>query len=61
MDSIRGVGGIEYVYTKNFDAIYFDSVCVDNFQFEVGSMDYGMEIDGINGFDSSRGGELWIY
>lgn len=35
---------VEYVYTKNFDAIYFDEVCIDNFQVEVGSMGYGMEM-----------------
>lgn len=51
VDSIRGVGGIEYVYTKQLDAVYFDSVCLADFRVEVGSMDYGMEIDGIIGFD----------
>lgn len=51
VDSIQGVGGIEYVYTKNLEAIYFEEVCIDNFSVEIGSMDYGFEIDGIIGFD----------
>ncbi|MDF2649958.1 MAG: hypothetical protein K0Q73_5763 [Paenibacillus sp.] len=51
VDSIQGVGGVEYVYTKNFDAIYFDGGCVNHFQVEIGSMEYGIEIDGILGFD----------
>lgn len=54
MNSIQGVGGIEYVYTKNFDAIYFDGVCIENFQVEIGNMEYGLEIDGIIGFDFIR-------
>lgn len=51
VDTIRGVGGIEYVYTKNFDSVDFDGVRIDNFQVEVGGMDYGMKLDGIIGFD----------
>ncbi len=60
VDTIRGVGGVEYVYTKNFDAIYLDSVCLNNFQVEVGNMDYGMEIDGIIGFDFIQAAKLII-
>ncbi|NQX69666.1 retropepsin-like domain-containing protein [Paenibacillus alba] len=60
VDTIRGVGGVEYVYTKNFDAIYLDRVCLDNFQVEVGNMDYGMEIEGILGFDFIQTANLII-
>ena len=60
VDSIRGVGGIEYVYAKNFDLIYFDDVSLDNFQVEIGSMDYGMEIDSILGFDFIQAAGLII-
>jgi hypothetical protein len=60
VDSIQGVGGIEYVYTKNFDGIDFDGIYVDNFQVEIGSMDYGLEIDGIIGFDFIRAAGLII-
>ena len=51
VDAIRGVGGVEYVYRKRFDAVQMGSICVNNFQVEIGNMDYGMEIDGIIGFD----------
>jgi hypothetical protein len=51
VDTIRGVGGIEYVYTKFFDAIHFGTFSIEEFQVEIGSMDYGMDIDGIIGFD----------
>lgn len=60
VDSIHGVGGIEYVYTKTFDAICFEAVCINHFQVEIGSMDYGMEIDGIIGFDFIRTAGLVI-
>jgi hypothetical protein len=51
VDTIRGVGGIEYVYTKILDAIHFGNFSIEEFQVEIGSMDYGMDIDGIIGFD----------
>lgn len=51
VDTIRGVGGVEYVYTKILDAIHFDGAVIEEFQVEVGSMDYGLEIDGIIGYD----------
>ena len=51
VDAIRGVGGVEFVYRKCFDTVQMGSVCVENFQVEIGIMDYGMEIDGIVGFD----------
>jgi hypothetical protein len=51
VDTIRGVGGVEYVYTKYFESIHFGDVRLENFQVEIGNMDYGMEINGIIGFD----------
>ncbi|TLS49304.1 hypothetical protein FE782_25970 [Paenibacillus antri] len=60
VDSIQGVGRIEYVYTKIFDTIDFDGVCVNNFQVEIGSMEYGLELDGIVGFDFIRAAGLII-
>ncbi|MFX3636037.1 MAG: retropepsin-like aspartic protease [Candidatus Pristimantibacillus sp.] len=51
VDTIRGVGGVEYVYTKFLDAIHFGGQSLSHFQVEIGSMDYGLEIDGIIGFD----------
>ncbi|AIQ66380.1 retropepsin-like aspartic protease [Paenibacillus graminis] len=51
VDIIRGVGGVEYVYTKYLDAIIVDQAILNDFQVEIGNMDYGMEIDGILGFN----------
>jgi hypothetical protein len=60
VDSIRGVGGVEYVYTKYFESIHFDDICLENFQVEIGNMDYGMEINGIIGFDFISAANLLI-
>jgi hypothetical protein len=60
VDTIRGVGGVEYVYAKSLEAIYFDGLSVEHFQVEIGSMDYGMEIDGIIGFDFMKEAGLVI-
>lgn len=51
VDMIRGVGGVEYVYTKYLESIIVGEVTLKNFQAEIGSMDYGMEIDGILGYN----------
>lgn len=51
VDMIRGVGGVEYVYTKYMDSIMVDKAILKDFQVEMGNMDYGMEIDGILGFN----------
>ncbi|HBU83748.1 MAG TPA: hypothetical protein DEF35_19215 [Paenibacillus sp.] len=51
VDIIRGVGGIEYVYTKLLDSITVDGTTFREFQIEIGNMDYGLEIDGILGFN----------
>ncbi|RXJ04438.1 hypothetical protein DS745_03365 [Anaerobacillus alkaliphilus] len=50
--TIQGVGGLEFVYTKNIDQISINNeITIQNFHVELGSMDYGLEIDGIIGFD----------
>lgn len=51
VDTIRGVGGVEYVYAKCLDAICLGKLVIEQFQVEIGNMEYGMEIDGIIGFD----------
>lgn len=49
---IRGVGGTEFVFVKQVDSLSLDKqLQVKNFDIEVGSMDYGNEIDGILGMD----------
>lgn len=60
VDTIRGVGGVEYVYVKNFDIIHFGDIHQENFEVEIGNMDYGIEIDGILGFDFIRASSLII-
>ena len=60
VDTIRGVGGIEYVYVKNFEKISLGKIFQENFQVEIGKMEYGLEIDGILGFDFIQSSKLVI-
>lgn len=60
VDTIRGVGGVEYVYVKNFDSIQFNEISQKDFEVEIGNMDYGMTIDGILGFDFISAAKLVI-
>ncbi len=48
---IRGVGGTEFVFMKTIDRLSVGKLETDNFEIEVGSMDYGIELDGILGLD----------
>ncbi len=48
---IRGVGGTEFVFTKRIDCLAVGELLVNDFQIEVGAMDYGFDIDGIIGMD----------
>ena len=48
---IRGVGGAEFVFTKQVDSLAVGQLQVNDFQIEVGAMDYGFDIDGIIGMD----------
>ena len=48
---IRGVGGSEFVFTKQVDRIAMDGLHMDAFNIEVGALDYGMNISGILGTD----------
>ncbi|MDR6555009.1 retropepsin-like aspartic protease [Paenibacillus qinlingensis] len=52
LNKIRGVGGVEIVYSKHFDFVKEGEVSLSS--FEVENMNYGMEIDGILGFDFIR-------
>lgn len=60
VDTIRGVGGIEYVYTKTLNGIELDGQLVTSFRVEIGSMEYGLEIDGILGYDFMKAAGLII-
>lgn len=51
LNKIRGVGGVEVVYSKHFDFVEAGEVLLSAFEVEIGDMNYGMMIDGILGFD----------
>ncbi|TBL76111.1 retropepsin-like aspartic protease [Paenibacillus thalictri] len=51
LNKIRGVGGVEVIYSKQFDFVQAGEVTLEGFEVEIGEMNYGMEIDGIIGFD----------
>jgi len=57
---IHGVGGTEIVFTKWFDAVVLGDWTVNACKVEIGAMDYGIEIDGILGFDFMRSAGLII-
>lgn len=60
LSKIRGVGGVEVVYSKQFDFVKAGGVSLDSFEVEIGEMNYGMEIDGILGFDFIQSAGLVI-
>jgi hypothetical protein len=49
--TIRGVGGIEVVFTRIVDYIQVGTKKLPNFQVEIGGKDYGFDIQGILGMD----------
>jgi predicted aspartyl protease len=48
---IRGVGGVETVFTRQVEYLSVGQRRVLDFEIEVGGMDYGFEINGILGMD----------
>lgn len=48
---IRGVGGVEFVFTKRLDLVAVDDLHARDFEVEVGALDYGFAIEGILGAD----------
>ena len=49
--TIRGVGGIETVFTRQIEELRIGQCQVTDVEIEVGGMDYGFEIQGILGMD----------
>ena len=49
--TIRGVGGIETVFTRRIEGLRIGQCQVSDIEIEVGGMDYGFEIQGILGMD----------
>ncbi len=52
--TIRGVGGIEVVFSRRIDHLRLGEHSLSNFDVEIGGMDYGFEINGILGMDFLR-------
>jgi predicted aspartyl protease len=48
---IRGVGGSEWVYAKRLERIQVGEMRIDDFEIEVGAVEYGITMDGILGLD----------
>ena len=48
---IRGVGGSEFVFTKQVDRLKVGDLTVAGFEIEIGAMNYGFDMDGIIGLD----------
>lgn len=51
LGTISGVGGSEFVFFKTVDAIEVSGFRIENFQVDIGTMNYGINIDGIIGMD----------
>lgn len=52
--TVRGIGGTEAVFTRQIDHLAIETQKVEAFLIEVGSMEYGFDIDGILGMDFLR-------
>jgi len=48
---VSGVGGSEFVFSKQIDSLILDNLRADNFRIEVGAMQYGINLDGVIGMD----------
>src|SRR4051812_14535692 len=51
IQTMRGIGGKEFVYEKSIDKLSLDSVSVEMYSIQIGDMDYGIEINAIMGTD----------
>jgi hypothetical protein len=48
---IRGVGGVEYVFSRRIDAIAIAGHQTGSVELEFGGLDYGFQMNGILGLD----------
>ena len=51
LHTIRGVGGVEAVFSRSVDSVRLGSKEVQDIEVEIGGMDYGFYINGILGMD----------
>lgn len=49
---IRGVGGVEYVFSRTIDAIMVSGHEITSIDVEFGALDYGFRMNGILGLDT---------
>lgn len=48
---IRGVGGSEFVFSKQLDSLSVGDLALTRFTIQLGAMDYGFPIQGLIGLD----------
>lgn len=48
---IHGVGGTEFVFSKTVERLTVGGIRAEDFEIEVGAMNYGFAMDGIIGVD----------
>jgi predicted aspartyl protease len=51
---LRGVGGREYVFVRRVNRFAIGIYGLDDFELEIGEMDYGFDLGGILGMDFLR-------
>ncbi len=51
IETIRGVGGSEFVFLKKIDELDLGGLRMQEFECEIGAMDYGFDINGIIGMN----------
>lgn len=51
IETIRGVGGSEFVFLKTIEGLDLGGLEVNDFKCEIGAMDYGFDINGIIGLN----------
>ncbi len=51
LHTVRGVGGSEAVFTRRVDRLQIDNHAIEDFEIEIGGMEYGFAINGILGMD----------
>ena len=48
---VRGVGGFEFVYSKRIETLTVGSLQADDFEIQVGALQYGFPLQGLIGMD----------
>ena len=51
---VRGIGGTESVFGKRIDRLQLGSISLEDMDVEIGSLDYGISLQGILGMDVLR-------